>query len=48
MIPVLVSAREGILDRGKYASARAADLESFDPEPDTDAEREPQPAAAVA
>jgi len=46
VIPVLVSAREGILDRGKYASARAADLESFDPE--REPEPKPEPAAAVA
>ncbi|SCK51289.1 hypothetical protein H180DRAFT_04637 [Streptomyces sp. WMMB 322] len=32
MIPVLVSAREGILDRDKYASARGADLDGFEPE----------------
>jgi Na+/H+-dicarboxylate symporter len=40
VIPVLVSAREKILDRDKYESARGAELDVFEPEP--------QPATAAA
>jgi Na+/H+-dicarboxylate symporter len=40
VIPVLVSARERILDRDRYADARSIDLDTFDPEP--------QPATAAA
>ncbi len=39
VIPLLVSAREGILDRDKYGSARGAELDAFEPEV--------QPAAAA-
>ena len=42
VIPVLVSARENILDRDKYGGARSIDLDTFDPEP----AREPAAVAA--
>ena len=40
VVPVLVSAREKILDRDKYAGARSMDLDAF--------EAEPQPATVAA
>ncbi|GGO56284.1 hypothetical protein GCM10012287_49520 [Streptomyces daqingensis] len=42
VVPVLVAAREKVLDREKFAGARSFDLDSFEAEPERDA------AAAVA
>lgn len=47
VVPVLVSAREGVLDREKYAGARSIGLDGFGPEPEPTREPEPAPAASA-